>query len=87
MSLVAMTDKARALAHKAIGCECKPHYDGKPHDEICDRVTAALSTARNEALEECITALENETEKHYRDSTSWNALVTATNKIRALIRP
>lgn len=32
---------ARGLAHQAIGCECKMH-SGK-HDEICDRVMAALA--------------------------------------------
>lgn len=41
---------ARAIAHQAIGCECAM-LSGK-HDEICDRVTAALASARNEALEE-----------------------------------
>lgn len=48
--------KARALAHQAIGCECAM-LSGK-HDEICDRVTAALASARNEALEEALTTIK-----------------------------
>lgn len=35
---------ARNLAHEAIGCECKL-YSGV-HDEICDRMVAAILSAR-----------------------------------------